>query len=165
MLDKNEEQNYEEIEAGEDSLPEIEEAEVVDNIEEEDIEENNQNNIEENTKDDETRKEEISEIAHATNAHTSNMMHQFMQNMDLNFSSFFYSNRQLGVEGLKTILNKESNHGLTGMKNMGNSCYINTVIQCLSHSIELTYYFLAKLYINELNKTEGNQLIKRGLSK
>jgi hypothetical protein len=163
MLD-NQEENFEEFSNDEENSQEENYDQNENDIENQEANETENQEIIE-SKQDQMRNNEYSELAHASSVHTNNMMHQFMQNMDLNFSSYFYSNRHLEVEGLKTFLKKESNHGLTGIKNLGNSCYINTVMQCLSHSVELTYYILAKLYSTEINKTEGNQLIKRGLSK
>jgi ubiquitin C-terminal hydrolase len=163
-MSDNQEENFEEFSNDEENSQD-ENCEQINNdneIQEVNVEEN-QELIE--SKQNEIKNNEYSDLAHGITSHTNNMMQQFMQNMDLGFNSLFYSNRQLEVEGIKTFLNKDSNHGLTGIKNIGNSCYINTVIQCLSHSVELTYYILAKLYSTEINKTEGNQLIKRGLSK
>ena len=86
-------------------------------------------------------------------------------NVDFNFSAAFYSDRLLDLESIKSIITRDSNHGLTGMKNLGNSCYINTAVQCLSHCIEIVFYFLSKGFENEVNKSTGNALTKRGLSK
>lgn len=44
------------------------------------------------------------------------------------------------------------NKGLTGLVNLGNTCYMNSAIQCLSNTIELTHYFLSKEFIKTLNK-------------
>ena len=41
--------------------------------------------------------------------------------------------------------------GIIGLKNRGNTCYLNTSIQCLSHLTLLTEYFLSNKYINDLN--------------
>jgi ubiquitin C-terminal hydrolase len=41
--------------------------------------------------------------------------------------------------------------GLTGLKNLKNSCYMSSSIQCLSHAIGLTNYFLRGHFKNELN--------------
>ena len=53
---------------------------------------------------------------------------------------------------LKNILKKDSKHGLTGSKNLGNTCYMNSTIACLSNTIDLTSYFLTNQYKEDLNK-------------
>ena len=39
-------------------------------------------------------------------------------------------------------ITKESSLGLTGIRNIGNTCYMNTALQCISNCIELRNYFL-----------------------
>lgn len=46
-----------------------------------------------------------------------------------------------------------SNQGLTGLMNLGNTCYMNSAIQCLSNTPELTEYFLSKEYLENLDKS------------
>ncbi|KAG6900323.1 hypothetical protein C0993_012520 [Termitomyces sp. T159_Od127] len=41
--------------------------------------------------------------------------------------------------------------GTLGLGNMGNTCFMNSALQCLAHSKELTEYFLTGLYQEELN--------------
>ena len=41
--------------------------------------------------------------------------------------------------------------GIVGLKNRGNTCYLNTSIQCLSNIPELTEYFNSNSYIADLN--------------
>ena len=81
------------------------------------------------------------------------------ENIDLNVTSSFYSNLHLEIEKIQNYLNESSNHGLTGLKNIGNSSYMNTIIQCLSHCADLVYYYISDLYINDLKKIpKQNQL-------
>jgi ubiquitin carboxyl-terminal hydrolase 8 len=55
------------------------------------------------------------------------------------------------------------NKGLIGLKNRGNTCYLNTSIQCLSHLKHLSEYFLNNSYIldlnNRFNELKGKNLI------
>ncbi len=72
------------------------------------------------------------------------------EKIDFGLTSSFYSNFNLNFENLKNIVNKTSNHGLTGLKNIGNSSYMNSIIHCLSHCQDLVYYYISDLYLNDL---------------
>ena len=41
--------------------------------------------------------------------------------------------------------------GLCGLKNLGNTCFMNSIVQCLSNSTELLDYMLSNKYKRELN--------------
>lgn len=48
--------------------------------------------------------------------------------------------------------------GLTGLKNLGNTCYMNSILQCLSNTPQLREYCVSDMYksnISRRNKTNG----------
>eukprot|EP01135_Chromosphaera_perkinsii_P003283 Nk52_evm58s239 gene=Nk52_evmTU58s239 len=50
--------------------------------------------------------------------------------------------------------------GLTGLKNLGNTCYMSSIIQCLSNTTVFAVYFADGSYIHEVN--EANPLGTKG---
>jgi len=67
----------------------------------------------------------------------------------------------------KLVLPKQAFYGkgLSGVVNMGNMCYQSSIIQCLSHTPQLTDYFLSQMYLKDdldnLSKNRGEyRLIK-----
>jgi ubiquitin carboxyl-terminal hydrolase 8 len=42
-------------------------------------------------------------------------------------------------------------HGLTGLKNLGNSCYMNSIIQCINNTTPLVFYFCEGVYREDVN--------------
>ena len=48
---------------------------------------------------------------------------------------------QLGLEKVEAAY---LHGGLMGISNLGNTCYMNAMIQCLSHTLEMTDIFLSR---------------------
>ena len=63
-----------------------------------------------------------------------------------------YTRRVIDISKISNYLTEDSSHGLCGGKNLGNTCFMNSSIACISNCTELTYYFLSGEYKKDINK-------------
>ena len=68
-----------------------------------------------------------------------------------NHKSPFYR-ETIDIDEFKQYLDFNLNHGLCGSINLGNTCFMNSSIACLSNCTELTAYFLLKKFVNDINR-------------
>ncbi len=61
--------------------------------------------------------------------------------------------RNKGEETKQEHNESSTGDGIVGLHNMGNTCYMNSSIQCISHTPILRDYFTSKAYLNDINRT------------
>ena len=64
----------------------------------------------------------------------------------------------IDIHDLDKYLKPELNHGVCGGHNLGNTCFMNSSIACLSNCSELTAYFLTEKFKQNINKNNKQGL-------
>ncbi|XP_066529105.1 ubiquitin carboxyl-terminal hydrolase 21 [Hoplias malabaricus] len=65
--------------------------------------------------------------------------------------------------GLLLVADKEKElplgSGQVGLRNVGNTCFLNAIVQCLSHTQSLRDYCLTKMYLQDMNSSQEPELM------
>ena len=136
-------ENYNEEEINTNKLDE-ENEDIDDN---EDIEEDEDENFEEEKENNEEEQQDVQN----KNPEDEGQYKEIPLNVTVKGISVDFNTRKIDSGNLNTFFKKDSNKGLTCLQNLGNSCYLNCALQCLSNSIELVYYFISGMYKEEIN--------------
>ena len=130
---------------------------------ENEIEEKNQNPEEENKTDDKKEENKMEEEKKEKQEEKEVKKEKERSKFSLEGAKpplSIYTRRVMDSSKIKEFLKPDSSKGQIGGYNLGNTCFMNSSIACLSNCTELTYYFLKGDYLKDIN--EENTLGMKG---
>jgi|APDOM4702015159_1054818.scaffolds.fasta_scaffold1326729_1 ubiquitin C-terminal hydrolase len=68
------------------------------------------------------------------------------------------SKKKEEYENFTKLLSEQSNFSLTPLENLGNTCYMNSILICLSHNLDLSTYFLEKKFLTDPSSKNDSSL-------
>ena len=88
--------------------------------------------------------------------------------MHMNIKRNHFSRERKDSEDMQKVEEERAKYkvlGLSGCVNMGNTCYLNSIIQCLSNTEILRAYFLSMTFYDDLKENVLFEMMKKSKSK